>query len=84
MAKWNIEDNCKAYRHVRTGGIYYVIHEGLEVTGDEAVPSIVYQSEDGKVFIQAKARFEDGRFEEVDSSIYTHGFSVPGDVEYEV
>lgn len=68
MAKWAefvIEKTKKQYRHIRTGGIYTVLHEGLEVTGDEAIPSIVYQSEDGKVFIQAKNRFEDGRFEEV-------------------
>lgn len=66
MAKWSeltIIDNTNTYRHVRTGGIYRVIHEGLEVTGDDAVPSIVYQNEDGQVFIQAKERFFDGRFE---------------------
>lgn len=68
MARWgelNILDNGTQYRHVKTGGIYTLIHEGLEVTGDEAVPSVVYQNEDGDIFIQAKARFFDGRFEEL-------------------
>lgn len=68
MAKWGeVEffNKSKSYRHVRTGGIYRVLYEGLEVTGDEAIPSIVYQNEDGDVFIQAKERFEDGRFEEL-------------------
>ena len=68
MARWgeiNIFDEGTSYRHVKTGGIYRVVHEGLEVTGDEAVPSIVYMNEDGDVFIQAKERFFDGRFEEL-------------------
>jgi hypothetical protein len=68
MAKWNeitIISNNDTYRHVRTGGIYKVIHEGLEVTGDEGVPSIVYKNEKGDVFIQAKDRFFDGRFEKL-------------------
>ncbi len=68
MARWgelNILDNGTRYRHVKTGGVYTLIHEGLEVTSDEAVPSVVYQNEDGDVFIQAKARFFDGRFEEL-------------------
>lgn len=71
MAKWNIDTADDTflrplmYRHKKTGGLYQVLHEGLEVTGDEAIPSIVYQNADGKVFIQAKSRFEDGRFERV-------------------
>ena len=74
MAKWNAwnidttDDTFVKpvlYRHVRTGGLYRIIHEGLEVTGDEGIPSIVYQDASGNVFIQAKSRFEDGRFEKV-------------------
>lgn len=69
MARWNIsEDDTFArplmYRHKKTGGMYRLLYEGLEVTGDDAVPSVVYQNGDGDVFIQAKARFFDGRFEE--------------------
>lgn len=93
MAKWNIDGASDAlvkspiYRHVKTGGLYMILHEGLEVTGDEAIPSIVYQNDRGDVFIQAKARFEDGRFEEAYcdiSDMYTHGFSTPGDSIYEI
>ena len=84
MAKWaEIAPKHKLYRLVRTGGIYRVLNEGLEVTNDEAVPSIVYQNEEGQVFIQAKSRFEDGRFEEVESDIYSHGFNTPGDIMYD-
>lgn len=65
MAKWNMERDNKEqlYRHVRTGNVYSILHEGLEVTTDDAVESVVYQDEDGDVFIQAKSRFFDGRFE---------------------
>ena len=69
MAKWNLDDDTfsapSVYRHKRTGGLYRVLYEGLEVTGYEGVPSIVYQDGSGQVFIQAKARFEDGRFEKL-------------------
>jgi hypothetical protein len=68
-AEWSIDASDDTfmrpvmYRHKTTGGLYRVLHEGLEVTKDEAVPSIVYQNANGDVFIQAKSRFEDGRFE---------------------
>lgn len=71
MTKWEIDTADDTfirpvmYRHLKTGGLYRVLHEGLEVTGDEAIPSIVYQNNAGQVFIQAKSRFEDGRFERV-------------------
>jgi len=71
MAKWNIDTSNDTftrpvlYRHKATGGLYRILHEGLEVTADEAVPSVVYANADGDVFIQAKSRFEDGRFERV-------------------
>jgi hypothetical protein len=71
MAKWNMDASDDTfmrplmYRHKKTGGLYRVINEGLEVTGDEAVPSIIYQNANGQIFIQAKSRFEDGRFEKV-------------------
>ncbi len=68
MPKWDISDDTFArplmYRHKRTGGLYRLLHEGLEVTGDEGVQSVVYQNMAGDVFIQAKTRFFDGRFEE--------------------
>lgn len=72
MAKWDFDDddlNCDdldkptMYRHVKTGNYYTVLYEGLEVTSNRAVPSIVYQNADGEVFIRAKSQFEDGRFE---------------------
>lgn len=91
MAKWSDKPHktVERYRHVRTGGIYTVLHEGLEVTGDEGVPSIIYENENGDVFIQAKSRFFDGRFEsvdedEIDHSLYTHGLTTPGDVEHDL
>ena len=71
MAKWNIDaaDDTFArpmmYRHVSTGGVYEILHYGLEVTDDEVIPSVVYRNNDGHVFIQAKSRFEDGRFEQL-------------------
>lgn len=55
----------QTYRHKRTGFLYTVLHEGLEVTGDEGIPSVVYQSSSGDIFIQEKSRFFDGRFEKV-------------------
>ena len=67
MAKWR-ELKCDSrgtYRHIRTGGIYKILHEGLEVTNDEAVVSVVYSNENGDVFIQSKDRFFDGRFEKL-------------------
>lgn len=69
MAKWSDKPHktVERYRHVRTGGIYTVLHEGLEVTGDEGVPSIIYENENGDVFIQAKSRFFAGRFESIDA-----------------
>ncbi len=71
MAKWEIDTADDTfirpvmYRHVKTGGLYRVMYEGLEVTGDEAIPSIIYQNNAGQIFIQAKSRFEDGRFERI-------------------
>ena len=70
MARWDFDKDDtfstpQVYRHKRTGFLYTVIHEGLEVTGDEGIPSVVYQSTSGDVYIQAKYRFEDGRFEKV-------------------
>lgn len=70
MTTWNDthDDTFVApqrYRHKKTGGVYQVLFEGLEVTGDEGIPSVVYQSSSGKVFIQSKTRFEDGRFEKL-------------------
>lgn len=70
MARWDLDKDDtfstpQVYRHKRTGFLYTIIHEGLEVTGDEGIPSVVYQSTSGDVYIQAKSRFEDGRFEKV-------------------
>jgi hypothetical protein len=71
VAKWSVDmlgdtfSTVATYRHKKTGGVYYKLYEGLEVTGDEAVPSVVYQNTAGQIFIQAKSRFEDGRFEEL-------------------
>lgn len=71
MAKWDIDKyddtftTQQTYRHKRTGFLYTVLHEGLEVTGDEGIPSVVYQSSSGDIFIQEKSRFFDGRFEKV-------------------
>lgn len=70
MTTWNdTHDDTfvspRRYRHKKTGGVYQVLFEGLEVTGDEGIPSVVYQSSTGKVFIQSKTRFEDGRFEKL-------------------
>jgi hypothetical protein len=53
------------YKHKKTGLHYVVLYEGLEVTGDEGIPSVVYRNTVGDVFIQAKSRFEDGRFEKL-------------------
>lgn len=69
MAKWNIGtaddtfDRPLMYRHVRTGVVYELLYHGLEVTGDDGVPSIIYRNNGGDVFIQSRNRFEDGRFE---------------------
>jgi hypothetical protein len=71
MSTWNIDTSDdtfmrpQMYRHKKTGGLYSILHEGLEVTGDDGVPSIVYRDGKGRVFIQAKSRFEDGRFEKL-------------------
>ena len=71
MTTWNDarDDTFVApqrYRHRKTGGVYHLLFEGLEVTSDEGIPSIVYQqSSSGQVFIQTKSRFEDGRFEKL-------------------
>ena len=66
MAHWGdtaiTETGFTKYKHVKTGGVYELMHLGLEVTQDEAVPSVVYRSENGQVFIQTKDRFFDGRF----------------------
>ena len=69
MAKWSIDaaddtfDRPLMYRHVRTGVTYELLYHGLEVTNDDGVPSIVYRNSGGDIFIQAKSRFYDGRFE---------------------
>jgi hypothetical protein len=71
MAKWRNDESDDTftrpamYRHKKTGVVYHVLFEGLEVTDDVASPSIVYQNTAGEVFIQAKCRFEDGRFEKL-------------------
>lgn len=66
MAHWGdttiVENRFPKYQHVKTGKVYELMHLGLEVTQDEAVPSVVYRSENGQVFIQTKDRFFDGRF----------------------
>lgn len=71
MAKWDVDKyddtfaTRQTYRHKRTGSLYTILHEGLEVTDDEGIPSVVYQSSSGDIFIQEKSRFFDGRFEKV-------------------
>lgn len=68
MTTWNeTHDDTFArplmYRHKKSGGVYRLLYECLEVTGDEGVPSIVYQNGSGDVFVQTRTRFFDGRFE---------------------
>jgi len=71
MPRWEVNDSNdsfvteQVYKHKKTGLHYIVLYEGLEVTGDEGIPSIVYRNTVGDVFIQAKSRFEDGRFEKL-------------------
>lgn len=50
------------YRHVKTGGLYVVLHwdARIEASMDEAV---VYQSlKDGMMWVRPKTEFMDGRF----------------------
>jgi hypothetical protein len=71
MARWEFNHSNdtfmteQMYKHKKTGLHYTVLYEGLEVTGDEGIPSVVYRNNAGDIFIQAKSRFEDGRFEKL-------------------
>lgn len=54
------------HRHNKTGRLYEVICEGLEVTTDVATAVVVYKDENGQVFVQMSSRFYDSeRFAEL-------------------
>jgi hypothetical protein len=66
MSGWTPGDGRKyadtTWRHVKTGGHYTVVDEGLiEAT---KAPVIIYRSDlTGQVWVRPKAEFLDGRFE---------------------
>jgi hypothetical protein len=46
---------------VKTGGIYTLLHEATREADLE--PVIVYQGEDGRVWVRPRTEFFDGRFQ---------------------
>ena len=51
------------YLHLKTGGFYELLH--IAVTSDTLKPAVVYQNDDGVVFVRLASEFFDGRFEPV-------------------
>ena len=51
------------YLHIKTGGFYELLH--IAVTADTLKPAVVYQNDDGVVFVRLASEFFDGRFEPV-------------------
>ena len=51
------------YLHIKTGGMYELLH--IAVTSDTLKPAVVYQNDDGVVFVRLASEFFDGRFEPV-------------------
>ena len=49
------------HRHVRTGGLYTVLHRGA-IEAD-LKPAVIYRGENGRVWVRPAAEFDDGRFE---------------------
>lgn len=49
------------YLHLKTGGMYELLH--IAVTSDTLLPAVVYQKEDGVIFVRLASEFFDGRFE---------------------
>ena len=58
----------KRYKHIKTGGIYFVEdeHARIEAEGMDGELQVVYRSaETGCVWIRPKSEFFDGRFERI-------------------
>lgn len=51
------------YLHLKTGGMYELLH--IAVTSDTLKPAVVYQNDDGVIFVRLASEFFDGRFEPV-------------------
>lgn len=51
------------HKHVKTQGLYRLLHDALDVTENAGRAWVVYQNEHGEVFTQRATRFYDGRFE---------------------
>lgn len=52
------------FQHIKTGGYYYVMAEGLLESNLEEM--VIYRSQtDGKIWIRPKSEFYDGRFRRV-------------------
>ena len=71
------------YLHLKTGGMYELLH--IAVTSDTLKPAVVYQSDDGVIFVRLASEFFDGRFEPVlkKKSLGTQEFLMPFELEDE-
>jgi hypothetical protein len=62
------------HRHVKLGGLYEKLHEGL--LEGTMQPVTIYRDESGQVWVRPTADFEDGRFE-------PYSMPVPGETSAE-
>lgn len=61
------------YRHIKTGGYYYVLYEGFLEW--DLTPVVIYRNtdpnKDQRVWVRKKEEFYDGRFERVEDYAFT-------------
>lgn len=60
---YNSEPWVPTHLHVKSGGLYRVLHIGR--TEWDAVEAVIYQSHKGDVWVRPRAQFEDGRFQKL-------------------